>query len=584
MRKTKIICTLGPATETEEKIRELILAGMDVARFNFSHGSYEEHLKKLNILSALREELHLPIAALLDTKGPEVRLGKFKGGKAELKSGEVFTLTTDEIEGDSAKATISFKGLPADVDAGTKILLDDGLIELKVLSVEGGTDIICRIINGGIISNTKGVNVPGVRLSLPYISEKDHADILWGIDQGFDFIAASFTRSADDILEIRKILDTKNCHSIRIIAKIENAEGVTNIDNILNVSDGVMIARGDMGVEIPFEEVPVVQKLLIKKAYSAGKQVITATQMLDSMMKNPRPTRAEATDVANAIYDGTSAIMLSGETAAGAYPIESVKTMARIAVRAENDIDYRGRFFKREMHGLQGVTNAISHATCTTAYDLGAAAIITVTKSGKTAKMISKYRPEMPIISGTTNPTVYRQMNLSWGVTPMLIEEKESTDDLFQHAVDVAKGNNLVKSGDLVVITAGVPLGISGTTNLLKVHMVGDVLVSGQGVNCLSAFGNICVARNEEEALTNFKQSDILVIPQTSNNILSLLKKASGIVTEAGGLNSHAAIVGLTLDIPVLVGAEHATEILKSGTAVTIDAARGIVCNSPHKG
>lgn len=583
MRKTKIVCTLGPATETEEQIRALILAGMNVARFNFSHGSYEEHLKKLDILKRLREELHLPIAALLDTKGPEIRLGKLKDGKAELKAGDLFTLTTQEILGDSGKVTISFAGLPHDVDTGSRILLDDGLIELKVVNIENDTDIVCKVINGGPISNNKGVNVPGVRLSLPFVSEKDRNDILWGIEQEFDFIATSFTRNADDILEIRKILDSKNCHNIRIVAKIENAEGVANIDEILHVSDGVMIARGDMGVEIPLEEVPVVQKLLIKKAYSAGRQVITATQMLDSMMKNPRPTRAEATDVANAIYDGTSAIMLSGETAAGAYPVESVNTMARIAERAEKDIDYKGRFMKREFDMRQNVTNAISHATCTTAHDLGAAAIITVTKSGKTARMISKFRAAVPVIGGTTNPVVYRQMNLSWGVVPILMEEQGSTDELFQHAVDVAQEVGLVQSGDLVVITAGVPLGISGTTNLLKVHLVGDVLVSGQGVNNLTVFGNICVARNEEEALTNFKQGDILVIPQTSNNILSVLKKASGIVTEAEGLNSHASIVGLSLDIPVLVGAKHATAILKSGTNVTLDTTRGVVCNIPTK-
>lgn len=583
MRKTKIVCTLGPASETAEQIRALILAGMNVARFNFSHGTYEEHLKKLDILKSLREELHLPIAALLDTKGPEIRLGKFKDGKAELKAGELFTLTTAETLGNSTKVTISFAGLPGDVDTGSRILLDDGLIELKVMSVENGTDIICKVVNGGPISNNKGVNVPGVQLSLPFVSEKDRSDVLWGIEQGFDFIAASFTRNADDILEIRKILDSKNCHNIRIVAKIENAEGVANIDEILHVSDGVMIARGDMGVEIPLEEVPVVQKLLIKKAYSAGRQVITATQMLDSMMKNPRPTRAEATDVANAIYDGTSAIMLSGETAAGAYPVESVKTMARIAERAERDIDYKGRFMKREFDMRQNVTNAISHATCTTAHDLGAAAIITVTKSGKTARMISKFRCAVPVIGGTTSPVVYRQMNLSWGVIPILMEEQGSTDELFQHAVDVAQEVGLVQSGDLVVITAGVPLGISGTTNLLKVHLVGDVLVSGQGVNSLTVFGNICVARDEEEALTNFKQGDILVIPQTSNNILSLLKKASGIVTEAEGLNSHASIVGLSLDIPVLVGAKNATAILKSGTNVTLDTTRGVVCNIPTK-
>ena len=582
MRKTKIICTLGPASETEERIRELILAGMDVARFNFSHGTYDEHLAKLEILRRLRQELGRPVAALLDTKGPEIRLRKFEGGRAVLESGKTFTLTTEDVLGTAERASITFTGLPGDVEPGARILLDDGLIELKVVSVEENRDIVCRVVNGGPISDNKGVNVPDVHLSMPFISERDRADILWGIEQGFDFIAASFTRTADDILEIRKIFDSADCHKIRIIAKIENAEGVSNIDDILRVSDGVMVARGDLGVEIPMEEVPVIQKLLIKKAYTAGRQVITATQMLDSMMKNPRPTRAEATDVANAIYDGTSAIMLSGETAAGAYPVEAVKTMVRIAVRAENDIDYRGRFIKRGVAGgRQDVTNAISHATCMTAYDLGATAIITVSKSGRTAKMVSKYRPEIPIIAGTTDATVFRQMNLSWGVTPILMEEQDTADKLFESAVDVARGQGLVKNGDIVVMTAGVPLGISGTTNLLKVHVVGDVLVSGQGVTSCAAFGSICVASSEEEALLHFKQGDILVIPQTSNNIMNILKQATAIVTEAGGLNSHAAIVGLTLEIPVIVGAKHATQILKSGTTATVDAARGIVCNSP---
>jgi len=415
---------------------------------------------------------------------------------------------------------------------------------------------------------------------MPYISEKDKSDIIFGVKTGFDFIAASFARSADDIIQVRQILDSQNCHSIKIIAKIENAEGVSNIDDILRVSDGIMIARGDMGVEIPFEEVPVLQKKLIKKGYNCGKLVITATQMLDSMMKNPRPTRAEATDVANAIYDGTSAIMLSGETAAGAYPIESVKTMSLIAKRAENDIDYQKRFYRRDNISAPDVTNAISHATVTTAYDLGAAAIITVTQSGQTARMISKYRPEMQIIGCTSVETTYRQINMSWGVTPLLIEQQNNSDDLFTHAVESAKNAGLVKNGDLVVITAGVPVGISGTTNLIKVHVVGDVLVSGHGINKLSTRGNLCVARNEAEALANFKQNDILVIPQTSNNLLSLLKKASAVVTEQKGLNSHAAIVGLALDIPVIIGAERATEILKSGTNVLVDCERGMVCNT----
>ncbi|MBC8570818.1 pyruvate kinase [Zongyangia hominis] len=579
MRKTKIICTLGPATDDKETVRQLILSGMNVARFNFSHGTYDEHRKRLDILEELREELQLPIAALLDTKGPEIRIGTFKEGRVTLKPGDQFTLTSRQVEGDASIVSITFAGLVSDVEVGSRILLDDGLIELKVREITA-TDIICKVINGGTISDRKGVNVPGVSISMDYISPKDREDILFGIDNGFDFIAASFTRSAADILEIRRILDERHCSSIRIIAKIENGEGVANIDEILRVSDGIMIARGDMGVEIPLEEVPIIQKELIKKGYSAGRQVITATQMLDSMMKNPRPTRAEATDVANAIYDGTSAIMLSGETAAGLYPVEAVRTMARIAERAERDIDYKKRFYTRDLDPISDVTNAISHATCTTAYDLGASAIITVTKTGTTARMISKFRPSVPIIGGTMEPHVYRQLALSWGVLPLLIEEKKNTDVLFDHSVEQAKKVGYVKDGDLVVITAGVPLGISGTTNMLKVHVVGDILVTGVGIGSASVCANLCVVENEEEALKKFRDGDILVIPSTSNNILSLMKKAAGIVTEIDGSNSHAAIVGLALDIPVIVGAKNAVSILTNGTSVTVDARRGIVCNS----
>lgn len=579
MRKTKIVCTLGPSTSTEEKMKSLILAGMNVARFNFSHGDHAQHRENLRMLRSVSAELEIPVASLLDTKGPEIRLGQFENGGADLEAGDPFNLTTESVIGTKDCASISYEGLPGDVSRGSTILLDDGLIELKVTDITG-TLISCVVVNGGHISDRKGVNVPQVDLSMPYISQRDREDILFGIEQGFDFIAASFCRSAEDILEIRKILDSRKCDSIRLIAKIENAQGVSNIDEILKVSDGVMIARGDMGVEIPLEEVPVLQKMLIKKAYNAGKQVITATQMLESMMKNPRPTRAEATDVANAIYDGTSAIMLSGETAAGAYPIEAVKTMAKIAERAELDIDYKKRFFSRNFDSKSDVTNAISHATCTTAHDLGASAIITVTKSGQTARMISKYRPEVPIIGCTTIPQVCRQMNMSWGVTPLMVEEKNNTDELFNHAVEVAQQAGLVKSGDIVVVTAGVPLGISGTTNLLKVHVVGDILVTGEGVNAHSVCGNVCLAHTQSEAMANFRRGDVLVIPKTTNTILPLLKQARAIVTEEPGLNSHAAIVGLTLDIPVIVGAKNATDILKNSTAVTVDAERGIVCRA----
>ncbi len=582
MRKTKIICTLGPATDDPEVLRQLMLAGMDVARLNFSHSTAAEQKVRSDTVKKLREELDLPVALLLDTKGPEIRVKDFNQPKITLKAGNKFTLTNRDIVGDETIASITFERLPQEVTSGAKILIDDGLIELKVISCTD-TDILCTVVNGGVVSSHKGINVPGIKLSLPFISDKDKADIAFAVQEDFEFIAASFTRSAQDIIELRTELEKHNCHDIRIIAKIENSDGVDNIDDIIRVSDGIMVARGDLGVEIPLEEIPVIQKELIKKGYNAGKQVITATQMLDSMMKNPRPTRAETTDVANAIYDGTSAIMLSGETAAGEYPALAVKTMARIAERTEQDIDYVGRFKKRDVRELPNVTSAISHATCTTAHDLGAVAIITVTKSGRTARMISKYRPECPIISGTTDPKVQRQMNLSWGVVPIMVDEKNNTDELFDHAVDVARKKKFVQSGDLVVITAGVPLGVSGTTNLLKVQLVGDVLVSGTGVTKSAVCGNLCVCADENEALKNFKPGDILVIPQTSNRILDLLKTASGIITEADGTNSHASIVGLALDKPVIVSAQNATHILKSGTTVTLDAARGIVFSGIQK-
>lgn len=579
MRKTKIICTMGPVLENDQIIRTLMLEGMDVARFNFSHGDHAEQKGRLDRLKRIREELGIPVAALLDTKGPEIRIGKFENGKVELKKGQPFMLTVKDITGDENQVSVSYKDIVQDVEEGMTILLDDGLIAMKVEKLTA-TDIICKVINGGILGDKKGVNIPGAKLSMPFISQKDYDDIIFGIENGFDFIAASFTRTADDILEIRRIFQEKGCRSMNIIAKIENMQGVENIDDIIRVADGIMIARGDMGVEIPLEDVPVIQKMIIKKVCNAGKQVITATQMLDSMMKNPRPTRAEATDVANAIYDGTSAIMLSGETAAGQYPVEALKTMVRIAVRTEKDIDYRKRFKMRESDERPDVTNAISHATCTTATDLGAAGIVTVSKSGKTARMISKYRPECPIIGCTTEDYVCRQLNLSWGVVPLLIQEENNMDDLFEHAVDAAVAAGVIKQGELAVITAGVPLGVSGTTNLIKVHVAGHILIKGKGISGKSATGALCVCQTKEDLERNFKQGDIIVIRETDNDILPYIKKAAGLVVETDSLNSHAAIVGLTLDIPVILGAEHAVKILKSGAVVTVDSVEGIVsCN-----
>lgn len=473
MRKTKIVCTLGPATDDINVFRELVMEGMDVARFNFSHGDHQIHKDRLEILKQLREESGRPIAAMLDTKGPEIRVKSFVDNKVHVNRGQTFTLTTRDVDGTEEIVSITYEDLPKDVKVGDTILIDDGLIELRIKDIAEETDIVCEVINGGFISNNKGVNVPNVDISMPYISEKDKSDILFGIENGFDFIAASFVRTAGDVLQIRRILEENNCYSINIIAKIENLQGVEHIDEIIQVSDGIMVARGDMGVEIPNEDVPVIQKMIIKKVYNAGKQVITATQMLDSMMKNPRPTRAETADVANAIYDGTSAIMLSGETAAGDYPVEALKTMVRIAVRTEEDIDYRKRFVSIERRANPDVTDAISHATCTTAHDLNAKAIITVTKSGKTARMISRYRPECDIFGCSTYPNVCRQLNLSWGVTPMLIDEEQETFELFENAVKVIRDGGYLQVDDLAVITAGVPLGISGMTNMIKVHRVG---------------------------------------------------------------------------------------------------------------
>lgn len=579
MRKTKIICTLGPSTEDPQVLKQLMLEGMNAARFNFSHSDHAGHKKNFDQVVELREQLKLPIATILDTKGPEIRLGKFKDKRVNLVKGNTFTLTTNDVEGTEDMVSISYKNLPKDIAEGATVLLDDGLVELRVIHVTE-TDIVCKIKNSGIISDNKGVNVPGTKLSLPFVSAKDRADIIFGIQTGFDFIAASFTRSADDILEIRKILEEFHCHTINIIAKIENREGVENIDEILRFADGIMVARGDMGVEIPLEEVPVLQKKLIQKAYNSGKQVITATQMLESMIKNPRPTRAEANDIANAIYDGTSAIMLSGETAAGMYPVEALRTMVKIATRAEQDIEYLAQFKRREISSTPDITNAISHATCTTAYDLGATAIVTVTKSGATARMISKFRPEHPIIGCTTSEHVYRQLTLSWGVTPLLIDEEEETNQLFEHAVDAAERTGIVSNGDLVVITAGVPLGISGTTNMMKVHVVGHILVSGKGITDKTVCANLCVCKDEEQAMKNFKDGDIIVIPHTTNEILPLLKRASGLITEQPGSNSHGAIAALAMDIPAIIGAENATKILKSGAVVCLDPSRGIVCAS----
>ncbi len=470
VKRTKIVCTLGPASEKEETLRELIKSGLNVCRMNFSHGSHEEHKGRIDLVKKVREELGQPTAILLDTKGPEIRTGQFDAPEVLLEEGQTFTITMKDVMGNKEMCTVSYKGLAKDVEPGNTILIDDGLVGLKVKEVNGD-DIVCIVENSGIVKNHKGVNVPGVKVNLPAITEKDRSDIEFGIEQGIDFIAASFVRKVSDVLAIREILEENNATDIKIISKIENQEGVDNLDEIIAVSDGIMVARGDLGVEIPTEEIPVVQKLMIKKCNEAGKPVITATQMLDSMMRNPRPTRAEVTDVANAIYDGTDAIMLSGETAAGKYPVEAVKTMATIAKRTEETINYNENLRDKALSAAN-VTDAISYATCTTAIDLNAKAILSATSSGHTARMVSKFRPQCPIVATTDNERVMRQLSLTWGVLPTISSNGKNTDEVIDNAINAGKEKNYLAEGDLVVITAGVPVATSGTTNLIKVETI----------------------------------------------------------------------------------------------------------------
>ena len=580
MRRTKIICTLGPASDNEDVLRDMMLGGMNLARLNFSHGTHEDHKKRADLVKKIREELNLPKPLLLDTKGPEIRTGKFKDGQVILEENDEFILVNKDIIGDETKCTITYKELYKDVSKGSKILINDGLVELEVTEIKN-KDICCRVLNGGAVGNHKGINVPGAEINLPALTKQDIDDIKFGIENDFDIIAASFVRKASDVVEIRKVLEKNGGKDILIIAKIENREGIKNFDDILKVSDGIMVARGDLGVEIPVEEVPIVQKNIIEKCYQAGKPVITATQMLDSMIRNPRPTRAEASDVANAIFDGTSCVMLSGETAAGKYPLETIEVMARIAEKAERSMDYWKRFTAARSEFNSSVTNAISHATCTTALDLKASAIITVTQSGHTARMIARFRPACPIIATTANPKVQRQLNLSWGVLPYLVGVANTTDEMFDNGVEKALESGLVKNGDLAVITAGMPAGISGTTNTLKVHIVGKVLVQGVGIGTTCATGELCVAQNAKEALDKFSDGNILVVPFTDNSMLPIIKRASAIVVEEQGQSCHTATVGLALDIPVVVGAANATKILKSGSVVTVDSERGLIirCN-----
>ena len=579
MRKTKIICTLGPSTDQEGVLRELVANGMNVARFNFSHGSHEEHLGRFEKLKAIREELGKSVAALLDTKGPEIRLKDFKNGTEMLEAGQTFTLTTREVEGTKEICSITYKDLPQDVQPGGTIMLDDGLIKLQIVTVND-TDIVCKVLNNGKIKNKKGVNVPGVHLSMPYMSQRDRDDIIFGAQQGFDFIAASFVRTAQDVYDIRNLLNEYDS-DIRIIAKIENREGVNNIDSILAAADAVMVARGDLGVEIDFTELPGIQKNIIERSFSFGKPIVTATQMLDSMIVNPRPTRAEISDVANAIYDGTSAIMLSGETAAGAYPVDALKTMSAIAERTEQE--NHARFVPlAENTGKISVSDATAHAACLTAKDVNAAAIVTVSESGNTARLLSKYRPKQPIIACVMDEQVQRQLSLSWGITSLLMGPAHSTDELIEMSTALAEKNGYLHNGELAVVTAGVPVGVSGTTNMIKIHMVGNCLATGVGVgrenaDVTSATGKACVCRTLEEVRAKFKPGMVLVVPSTSNEMLSYVRDAAALVVEEPGLNSHAAIAGKALLKPTVVGAAGATSHIRDGLMIAVDCAHGSV-------
>ncbi|MBQ3100577.1 MAG: pyruvate kinase [Clostridia bacterium] len=474
MRKTKIVCTLGPASSSEKTMEAMLRAGMNIARLNFSHGSHESHREYIETFRRVRDRLEYPAAVMLDTGGPEIRIGNFPQGCVEISDGQTYTLTTENCEGCAERVSISYADLPRQLCPGATLLIDDGRVELKVKSVDG-CDIVCDVIHGGKLSNRKSVNVPGVPLDMPYLSDKDKSDLLFGIEMDVDFIAASFARSKEDIIAMRKFLDYNAGHDIKIIAKIENIQGIENFNEILSVSDGIMIARGDMGVEVPFERLPGIQKRFIRRCYQSGKMVITATQMLESMVHSPTPTRAEITDVANAVFDGTSAVMLSGESAMGEYPVEAVRTMASIARQAEKDafeMDvYRGIIHDMD---IQDTTNAICDATCTTARDVNAKAIVAVTMKGHTARRMSKFRPKEPVIAATPLLKTFHQLSLSWGVYPVVARFITSSDELFVHAVDCAKQLDMVQNGDRVVITAGIPLEGSAATNTLRVCVVGD--------------------------------------------------------------------------------------------------------------
>lgn len=583
LKKTKIVCTIGPASQSPEVLEQLIKNGMNVARLNFSHGSHEEHLEKIKTIKRIRRKLNVPLGLMLDTKGPEIRIGKFEEKEYFLKPDDIFTLTTRNIVGNKDIVSVSYEGLPQDVEKGSIISVDDGLIQLEVIEIKDGTEIVCRVQNNGVISNNKGVNLPGRVTNLPSITPKDVDDIKFGIENGIDMIAASFVRKKEDIYDIRKVLEDHGGEDILIISKIESQEGVDNADEIIEASDGIMVARGDLGVEIRTELIPLVQKEIIRKCNKAAKPVITATQMLDSMQRNPRPTRAETTDVANAIIDGTDCVMLSGETAAGKYPIEAVKTMRDICITTELSDDFEENIYKTEIDREITTTNAISKSTCTIASQLKAKAIITCTASGNTAKAVSKFRPRTNIIACTIDEKVARRLSVSWGVYPIIVEKAHETDELIERAIVGALKENYVQEGDLTVLTAGIPLGVSGTSNLIKVHVIGDIIANGTGVGNKSVSGKVVVGSTKEELEGKFEDGDIIVSKYTDKDINEFMERSSGVIAENGGLTSHTAVVAIHFGIPAILGVKNITNLLEDGDIITIDPLGGIIYKGEAK-
>lgn len=583
LKKTKIVCTIGPSSEKPEILEELIKNGMNVARLNFSHGTHEEHLEKIKTIRKVRRKLDVPVAIMLDTKGPEIRTGNFDVDEVYLKPNDTFTLTTRDIIGNANIVSVSYKGLPNDVEVGSIIYIDDGLVQLEVTEIKDGTEVVCKALNNGILSNHKGVNLPGSKTNLPSITPKDVDDIKFGIENDIDFIAASFVRKKEDVYDIRRVLEDHGGENIKIISKIESQEGVDNLDEIIEASDGIMVARGDLGVEIKTELIPIVQKQIIRKVNMASKPVITATQMLDSMIRNPRPTRAETTDVANAIIDGTDCVMLSGETAGGKYPVEAVNTMRNICITTELSDDFNKNVYETDISTLNNITNSIAKNTCDIAKELDAKAIISCTSSGNTSRVLSKFKPKTNIVAATTTEKVARQLSVVWGVYPVVIQEAKETDELIERAIFGAINGKYVNEGDLTVVTAGIPLGISGNSNLIKVHVIGDIITSGTGIGTKSVSGKVCLASTKKELEEKFEEGDIIVAKFTDSDITEFIEKASALVTEEAGLTSHTAISAVHFGIPAVVGAFNIRNLVKNGEIITVDPIGGVIYKGETK-